>query len=99
MGTLSRGGLLLHRQYVDATNLIPRLWHKAAAVAERLWSARDQRDEADAARRLHEFRCLLLTRGINVRPYTWSTHGAHTEHTRSACTRAYSDVKVANRNS
>ena len=53
-------------EFVDATNIIPMLWPRVAAVAERLWSPETVVSESDAQRRLHIFRCKLLTRGINV---------------------------------
>ena len=53
-------------EYVDATNFISRIWPRAAAVGERAWSAKDVTDVDDARRRLHEFRCKLLQRGIGT---------------------------------
>ncbi|XP_053127841.1 beta-hexosaminidase subunit alpha isoform X2 [Hemicordylus capensis] len=55
-------------EYVDATNLSPRLWPRAGAVAERLWSNQTVRSLADAYMRLADFRCMLLTRGIRAEP-------------------------------
>ena len=55
-------------EYVDASNFIPRLWARAAAVGERGWSAQDVTDVNSARDRLHEFRCKLLARGINAEP-------------------------------
>uniref|UniRef100_A0A8C5RG40 Beta-hexosaminidase subunit alpha n=1 Tax=Laticauda laticaudata TaxID=8630 RepID=A0A8C5RG40_LATLA len=47
-------------EYVDATNLTPRLWPRAGAVAERLWSNKTVRNQEDAYERLSDFRCTLL---------------------------------------
>ncbi|MGH0115361.1 UNVERIFIED_CONTAM: hypothetical protein FKN15_006789 [Acipenser sinensis] len=48
-------------EYVDATNLTPRLWPRAGAVGERLWSDEAQTSNLDTAYdRLAEFRCKLL---------------------------------------
>ena len=62
------GGLevCMWSEYVDATNFISRIWPRAAAVAERAWSAKDVTDVNDARERLHEFRCKLLQRGIGT---------------------------------
>ncbi|XP_069480723.1 beta-hexosaminidase subunit alpha [Ambystoma mexicanum] len=55
-------------EYVDATNLAPRLWPRAGAVAERLWSNATVQCLDDAYDRLTEFRCLLLRRGVRAEP-------------------------------
>lgn len=55
-------------EYVDVTNLTPRLWPRAGAVAERLWSNETVRNVQDAYARLAEFRCTLLRRGIRAEP-------------------------------
>ncbi|XP_013926650.1 PREDICTED: beta-hexosaminidase subunit alpha [Thamnophis sirtalis] len=55
-------------EYVDATNLTPRLWPRAGAVAERLWSNKTVRNREDAYARLSDFRCTLLRRGIQAEP-------------------------------
>ncbi|XP_077173676.1 beta-hexosaminidase subunit alpha [Paroedura picta] len=55
-------------EYVDVTNLSPRLWPRAGAVAERLWSNRTVRNLQDAYNRLADFRCTLLRRRIRAEP-------------------------------
>ncbi|XP_019614522.1 PREDICTED: beta-hexosaminidase subunit alpha-like isoform X2 [Branchiostoma belcheri] len=55
-------------EYVDGTNLIARLWPRASAVAERLWSAKDVTSMADAAVRIDEQRCRMVRRGLNAEP-------------------------------
>ncbi|XP_038124824.1 beta-hexosaminidase subunit alpha isoform X2 [Cyprinodon tularosa] len=63
------GEVCLWGEYVDATNLSPRLWPRASAAAERLWSNEKQTFSVDRAfPRLQEFRCKLLRRGIQVEP-------------------------------
>jgi len=56
-------------EFVDGSNLIPRLWPNAATVAEKLWTPGDQTTEFNAAwPRLHEARCRMLSRGYQVQP-------------------------------
>ncbi|KAM7290016.1 hypothetical protein ISCGN_030144 [Ixodes scapularis] len=47
-------------EYVDGTNLISRLWPRASAVAERLWSSAEFNDTDDASFRLDQQRCRML---------------------------------------
>ncbi|XP_059865300.1 beta-hexosaminidase subunit beta isoform X3 [Delphinus delphis] len=62
------GEACLWGEYVDATNLTPRLWPRASAVGERLWSHKDVRGLEDAYRRLTVHRCRMLRRGIAAEP-------------------------------
>jgi len=55
-------------EYVDGTNLLARLWPRASAVAERLWSPAYISDTDSAAFRLDEHRCRMLRRGIPAQP-------------------------------
>ncbi|KAK5879260.1 hypothetical protein CesoFtcFv8_024581 [Champsocephalus esox] len=54
------GEACLWGEYVDATNLTPRLWPRASAVAERLWSAKEVTDINDAFNRLSVHRCRMV---------------------------------------
>ncbi|KAM9754754.1 beta-hexosaminidase subunit alpha isoform 5-T5 [Menidia menidia] len=63
------GEVCLWGEYVDATNLSPRLWPRASAAAERLWSDEKQTSSVEnALPRLLDFRCKLLRRGIQAEP-------------------------------
>jgi len=55
-------------EFVNSINLIPRLWPRASAVAERLWSSAEVTDVNKAAPRLQEHECRMLKRGYRVEP-------------------------------
>uniref|UniRef100_A0A8C1YKQ0 Beta-hexosaminidase n=1 Tax=Cyprinus carpio TaxID=7962 RepID=A0A8C1YKQ0_CYPCA len=78
------GEVAMWGEYVDATNLTPRLWPRACAAAERLWSNEEKTLNADLAfPRLEEFRCELLRYWKYVCNHSLSTsssfqwHSAH----------------------
>ncbi|KAK2505100.1 hypothetical protein MC885_004392 [Smutsia gigantea] len=54
------GEACLWGEYVDSTNLTPRLWPRASAVGERLWSPKEVRNLDDAYRRLTGHRCRMV---------------------------------------
>ncbi|XP_004447148.2 beta-hexosaminidase subunit beta [Dasypus novemcinctus] len=62
------GEACLWGEYVDATNLTPRLWPRASAVGERLWSHQKVRDINEAYVRLTKHRCRMVRRGIAAEP-------------------------------
>ncbi|XP_035245648.1 beta-hexosaminidase subunit beta isoform X1 [Anguilla anguilla] len=62
------GEACLWGEFVDATNLTPRLWPRASAVAERLWSDQSVTNIDDAYSRLIQHRCRMVQRGIPAQP-------------------------------
>lgn len=62
------GEACLWGEYVDATNLTPRLWPRASAVGERLWSQKEIKNIDDAYKRLTIHRCRMVRRGIAAEP-------------------------------
>lgn len=63
------GQACLWGEYVDGTNVLSRMWPRASAVAERLWSNReDTKSTNDARYRLDDIRCHMLKRGIPAQP-------------------------------
>ncbi|XP_055454423.1 beta-hexosaminidase subunit beta [Psammomys obesus] len=62
------GEACLWGEYVDATNLTPRLWPRASAVGERLWSPKTVTDLQNAYSRLAIHRCRMVSRGIAAQP-------------------------------
>ncbi|XP_076682942.1 beta-hexosaminidase subunit beta [Andrena cerasifolii] len=54
-------------EFVDRNNVHPRIWPRASAAAERLWSNTKQ-DENKVAQRLEEHACRMNRRGIPAQP-------------------------------
>jgi hexosaminidase len=53
---------------VDATNFLSRVWPRASATAEKLWTGNLTAAADSAASRLAAFRCHLVRRGIPASP-------------------------------
>jgi len=62
------GEAVMFAEQVDETNFDSRVWPRACAVAERLWSPSTITDLNDATSRLVEHRCRLARRGIGAGP-------------------------------
>ena len=54
-------------EFVNSINAIPRLWPRASAAAEVLWSPTAD-DLNSAASRLQEHECRMMARGYPVQP-------------------------------
>ncbi|KAI8499287.1 hypothetical protein Bbelb_230510 [Branchiostoma belcheri] len=54
------GEACLWGEWVDSTNFVPRMWPRASAVAERLWSPQSVTDSAAASPRMEEHRCRMV---------------------------------------
>ena len=67
-GLVIGGETCMWDEFVNSINLTPRLWPRAAAVAERLWSSGEVKDVSEAAGRLEELECRMLQRGFPVAP-------------------------------
>lgn len=60
------GEACLWTEYADDDSVMPRLWPRASAAAERLWSDRHLVDVHQAAPRIEEQRCRMIRRGLHV---------------------------------
>lgn len=53
---------------VDENNFMSRVWPRASATAEKLWTGTNENATATSTERLDRFRCLMLQRGISASP-------------------------------
>jgi len=58
---------LVASTFIFRNNIHPRIWPRASAAAERLWSFNKQ-DNNIAAQRLEEHACRMNKRGIPAQP-------------------------------
>lgn len=72
------GEVCMWGEMVDQTNIVTRVWPRAAAVAELLWSPSNDvypKIPSYSAHRLHQWRCRMLYRGIHAEPVGYSYCG------------------------
>ncbi|CAD5123529.1 DgyrCDS11869 [Dimorphilus gyrociliatus] len=62
------GEAALWGEFVDTSNVVSRLWPRASAVAEKLWSSSAMSDATSATPRFKEHRCRMVGRGIRAEP-------------------------------
>ncbi|KAJ3445196.1 beta-hexosaminidase [Anaeramoeba flamelloides] len=62
------GEACMWSEQVFPSSLQTRVWPRACAVGERLWSQKDVLDEQDATNRLNKFSCILNQRKIPTSP-------------------------------
>jgi hexosaminidase len=68
---------------VDEENFMPRVWPRASATAEKLWTGASSSAAASAAERLVKFRCLMVQRGVAaspIQPGSCATESARNFH-------------------
>ncbi|KAH0713897.1 hypothetical protein KY289_009856 [Solanum tuberosum] len=75
------GEVCMWGEHIDGSNIETTIWPRAAAAAERLWTAYDNiaKNPEQAARRLAYFRCLLNQRGVASGPLTGGGRAAPDE--------------------
>ena len=72
-GRLLGGEASMWTEQVSALNLHARVWPRACAIAERLWSPAETNNASAAAQRLAVHRCRMAARGVPIGPI-WSDY-------------------------
>jgi hexosaminidase len=62
------GEACMWSEQVNEYNIMPRMWPRASAAAEKLWSAQDVNSTGAARPRLEEHVCRMNRRGIAAQP-------------------------------
>lgn len=65
------GTACLWSEYIDASSLVPLAFPRASAVAERLWSPSIHAGQDNVYRRMDDWRCSMVHRGIAAQPASW----------------------------
>ena len=53
---------------VDETNFMSRVWPRASAVGEKLWTGVSEKAKETSQERLHRFRCRMVKLGVPAQP-------------------------------
>ncbi len=77
------GEACMGSEQVSALSIHERVWPRASAVAERLWSPAAVNDPGEAAQRLGRFRCRLAADGLPVGPI-WADYCSADDNSRPA---------------
>lgn len=67
-GLVLGGEACMWSEVVNEFNVMSRVWPRASAVAERLWSSIDVTDIENAKARIEEHTCRMNARGIGAQP-------------------------------
>lgn len=62
------GEACMWAESVDEYNVMSRIWPRASAAAEKLWSDKSVNDIDDARQRIEEHTCRMNFRGIPAQP-------------------------------
>lgn len=62
------GEACMWAEVVDQTNVISRVWPRASAAAEKLWSSEEETNKNKAKKRLEEHTCRMNKRGVAAQP-------------------------------
>ena len=64
------GEISMWGEYVDATNLEPRMFPRASAAAQHFWTGKVypdlKNDDLSVKTSLHKFKCFMISRGIRA---------------------------------
>lgn len=53
---------------MDDANIFSRMWPRACAAAERMWSPASWTDDSELFTRIEKMRCSMMRRGIGAGP-------------------------------
>ncbi|XP_067622184.1 beta-hexosaminidase subunit beta-like [Eurosta solidaginis] len=62
------GEACLWSEWINENNVLPTTFPRVSAVAERLWSPKEQQNVEEARFRFEEHNCRMIWRGIEARP-------------------------------